>query len=42
MFFVKLQRIDNTQHFIDVAAKWQVIDHLVLDRAFFINQKRTT
>ena len=42
MLLMKLQRIYDTQHFIDVTTEWQVIDNLVLYRTFVVNQERTT
>src|SRR5690606_16139705 len=42
VLLVEVQRINHTQHFINVTAQWQVIDDLVTYITFLINQERTT
>ena len=38
----ELQGIDHAQHFVNVAAERQVIDHLVVDLAVLADQERTS
>lgn len=40
MLFGKLQGFNHAQHFIDITAQRQVVNHLVADNAFLVNQER--
>ena len=39
VLFGELQRVDHAQHFVDVAAERQVVDHLVADDALLVDQE---
>ena len=42
MLFVELQRVNQTQHFVDVTAQRQVVNHLVTNNAVGVDQEGTT
>lgn len=40
MLFVELQGVNHTQHFVDVTAQRQVVNHLVAYHAVSVDQER--
>src|SRR5471032_3504885 len=40
MLFVELQCVNHAQHFVDVTAQLQVVNDLVTNNAFFVDQER--
>jgi predicted TPR repeat methyltransferase len=41
VLFEELQGVDHAQHFVDVAAERQHVDHLMHDHAGFVDQEGT-
>ncbi|MNZ87479.1 hypothetical protein D3C78_1063380 [compost metagenome] len=39
---MELQRVNGTDHFVDVTADWQVVNNLSANHTFFVDQERTT